>query len=660
MDNTLNYILKFKSDADKVAASVERLDKGLNNVDKRVQGLGNKFSQTMDKINSKLSGMQLNAFIQNVGAASQGLDAMAAPGLKLSTSLADLSAITDVTGNKLKEIEGYARSNARAFGGDAAASVESYKLILSQLSPELGKAPKALQGMGTAVSTLSKTMSNDTNAATEVLTTAMNQYQVSLNDPMKATAEMNRMMNIMAAAAKEGSAELPQQKAALEQSGMAAKAASLRFEEHAAAIQILDKAGKRGSEGGVALRNTLSILSTGRFLPKDIQKELQAAGVDITTLSDNSKDFTERLKPLRKIMGDQALMTKIFGRENNNAALALISGIEAQDELKGKITDTNTAYEQAAVVMEAPAEKAARLKARYDDLKISLFNATGGALAFASEAGRMAFDVSNLIPLFTGAGKALSFVTSATKMQAFWTSITSGATAVWTGIQWGLNAAMNANPIGLIIAGVVALGVGVVWAWNKFEGFRQVIFKGWEAMKLFGTVMKEFVIDRIKGLLTGITGIGKALTHFFNRDYKKAWETGKQATSEFLGVAAGKRAAGRFKDGWADAMKRGDLASDAYTTSGITKPGVPGAMTSSAGPSFNSVTPSGGTGTGSKTNKAIATGGSKHNYITISLESLVGVLNIKGDDFKDSAKQMQDNTTDALLRTLALATTAGS
>ena len=65
-------------------------------------------------------------------------------------------------------------------------------------------------------------------------------------------------------------------------------------------------------------------------------------------------------------------------------------------------------------------------------------------------------------------------------------------------------------------------------------------------------------------------------------------------------------------------------------------------------------------GAGGKTNKAIATGGSKHNYITISLQSLIDKLEIKGNDFKENSRQLQDQSTDALLRTLALATTAGN
>lgn len=39
-------------------------------------------------------------------------------GVALNSSLADLSAIAGVTGDKLKEIEGYARDTAKTFGVD--------------------------------------------------------------------------------------------------------------------------------------------------------------------------------------------------------------------------------------------------------------------------------------------------------------------------------------------------------------------------------------------------------------------------------------------------------------------------------------------------------------------------------------------------------------
>ena len=49
--------------------------------------------------------------------------------------------------------------------------------------------------------------------------------------------------------------------------------------------------------------------------------------------------------------------------------------------------------------------------------------------------------------------------------------------------QWLINAAMNANPIGLIIAGVVALVAVIILLWNKCEWFRNLVMTIFEAIK---------------------------------------------------------------------------------------------------------------------------------------------------------------------------------
>lgn len=215
----------------------------------------------------------LKDVFQNV---ADGFEQLSGAGIKLDSQMHDLSAVAGVMGEGLKQIEGFARESAKAFGTDAAVAVEGYKLLLSQLSPELGKYPEALSAMGDCIQTTSKLMGGDGVAAAQVLTTAMNQYGVSLEDPTAASEEMARMMNVMAAAGQAGSAELPAISAALTQCGMAAKAANVSFEETNAAIQVLDKAGKKASEGGVALRNVLGQLSKGRFVEKQAREELEA------------------------------------------------------------------------------------------------------------------------------------------------------------------------------------------------------------------------------------------------------------------------------------------------------------------------------------------------------------------------------------------------
>lgn len=329
--------------------------------------------------------------------------------VELDSQMHDLSAVAGVTGEGLKTIENYARESAKTFGSDAGTAVQGYKLLLSQLTPELGKCPQALKAMGDAIQTTSKLMGGDGTAAAEVLTTAMNQYGVSLADPMEASRKMAEMMNTMAAAGQAGSAELPAIKAALEQCGMAAKAANVSFEETNAAIQVLDKAGKKGSEGGVALRNTLSILSQGRFLPKDTREELEKAGIDVIALGDKSKSLKERLEMLKPILNDSALFSKLFGMENANAARALVQGTGALADFTKAVTGTNSAEEQAGIIMDSTAEKRSRRRQQIEDLKISFTQLTGGLTAAVSSVSSFLVPLSQIMPAVTGIGGAVKW-----------------------------------------------------------------------------------------------------------------------------------------------------------------------------------------------------------------------------------------------------------
>ena len=338
---------------------------------------------------------------------AEGFTELSSAGIKLDSQMHDLSAVAGVTGDGLKQIETFARQSAKAFGTDASVAVEGYKLLLSQLSPELGKYPEALSAMGDCIQTTSKLMGGDGVAAAQVLTTAMNQYGVSMEDPMAASAEMARMMNVMAAAGQAGSAELPSISAALQQCGMAAKAANVSFEETNAAIQVLDKAGKKASEGGVALRNVLGQLSKGRFVEKQAREELEKAGIDVVALGDNSKSLKERLEMLKPMLNDSALLSKFFGVENANAARALIQGTESLQDFTDAVTDTNSATEQASIVMDSYAERQAQVKQEIEDFKITIFQSAGDTTLWAGAIMDLLVPVAQLMPLISGVGSLI-------------------------------------------------------------------------------------------------------------------------------------------------------------------------------------------------------------------------------------------------------------
>lgn len=391
----------------------------------------------------------LKDVFQNV---AEGFSQVSGAGIKLDSEMHDLSAVAGVTGDGLKQIEGFARESAKAFGTDASVAVEGYKLLLSQLTPELGKYPDALRAMGDCIQTTSKLMGGDGVAAAQVLTTAMNQYGVSMEDPTAAAGEMARMMNVMAAAGQAGSAELPAISAALQQCGMAAKGAGVSFEETNAAIQVLDKAGKKASEGGVALRNVLGQLSKGRFVEKQAREELEKAGIDVVALGDSSKSLKERLEMLKPMLNDSALLSKFFGVENANAARALIQGTDALQGFTDAVTGTNSATDQAAIIMDSYAERQARVNQKFEDLKISLFQLTGDFSLWCGVITNALVPVAQLAPLLTLVWKGMLLI-KGLDWAGMWRGIVSWVKTAGVNIALMNGSLSNSSTISLGFAG---------------------------------------------------------------------------------------------------------------------------------------------------------------------------------------------------------------
>ncbi|GIZ09982.1 hypothetical protein FUMI01_27080 [Flavobacterium sp. UMI-01] len=280
-------------------------------------------------------------------------------------------------------------------------------------------------------------------------------------------------------------------------------------------------------------------------------------------------------------------------REMTKAQVTALAGIGLKPEdLEGKSTFD-------AVKMISAKMKGATSQAR-QTIIADIFKGAGedAGIAFVDELGTMDLDLTKLpsveqagagikgwfADISTWAGQAfgdigiyaqqlspmIQMVAGAIPIYQALTKVTwlqNIASTVLSGTQKILNALFVSSPIGWVVLGIGALVAAISICWEKFEGFRLVVFKGWEAIKLFGSVIKDYVVDRIKGLLSGITGLGKTLVQFFQGDWKAAWETGKQSVSDIMGLDAGKNAANKFKEGWSGAMATGQTKSDAYTAS---------------------------------------------------------------------------------------------
>ena len=458
--------------ASSVGGSLNTISEKLEQTTKKASGLGDSLK--------KIRPIDWQAIGASINQINDRLQSAAAVGADYDAALRDVSAITGITGNNLEDLGAKARKLSVEFGTGAVPNLETFQTILSRLGPDVANSSEALGNMGKYANTLSKTMKNDVVGATDALTTSMLQFKVDLNDPIAAAKEMERMMNVMAAGAKEGAMEVPQISLALSQAGGTAKLANLTFEETNSALQALAQNGKYGAEAGVGLRNVLIKMNAPSALSKEATTMLKQYGVNMKIVSDSTLPFSERLKELQKIGKNTDALAAVFGAENIQAAQGLIQSAQYQEELTQKITGTNVAYEQASIVMDGWSEKLRRAKMWLEDLQIGSFKFTSvlsagfGAL---SSTAQLAADLSTA---YSGLSPVLRSTTIWLKGTALWQNAAALSTKVYTAAQWLLNAALTANPIGLIIIAIAALIAMIVVAIKYYDkwGAALLLFMG--------------------------------------------------------------------------------------------------------------------------------------------------------------------------------------
>jgi TP901 family phage tail tape measure protein len=82
------------------------------------------------------------------------------------------------------------------------------------------------------------------------------------------------------------------------------------------------------------------------------------------------------------------------------------------------------------------------------------------------------------VAMATRLGSAATIIFSAAQKAA------GAAARIWAAGQWLVNAALTANPIGLVVVAVVALIAIIVVAYKKNETFRKIIDAAWKGIKL--------------------------------------------------------------------------------------------------------------------------------------------------------------------------------
>jgi len=589
----------------------------------------------------------LNNIRDAIGGIVDDLNNATRPGIDLDTQLHETQAIIGGTADQMKQLSDSARQNAKDFGVDAAQGVAAYQVYLAGLGPEIGRIPAALAEMGQDATIISKQMGGDVQGAAQTMTTAVQQFGVSLEDPIQAAHTMTAMMNIMSAAAREGSAEFPDLKSALEQTGMMAKTANVSFTETSAALEVLANRGKKGAEGGVALRNALSILSEGDILPPQTQNMLHMAGIDVDALGDKTLTLAQRLDHLKPIMNDTAAMTLLFGRENVAAGVALVQNADEITSLTQKIGGTNAAMDQANIIMSSYEEHQNRISAAIKDVGISIFNAAQPFLPFITMGMGALQVLANL-------SMSMSLFSTIAKM-SMWPAIGSllvgigswiAETTMLTLAQLGLNAAMSMNPIGALIIGIAAAVTAVtvlIKYWHEI----------WDAIAAFGKWVWDhspfnFLINVVDNIFPGFKKAMGELFDWVGKKFEALTGWFKKSWHWIKGLFGGDKNAA--SDAAKAAVENIQKQLDAGIT-GITKPAV--VQNDDPTHGFKKGMGRGHSGAaGESVARDTSSGGSRPTVITITIQKLQDNINIYTGEIKEGAKQAAQTVVNEVLMAL--------
>lgn len=268
--------------------------------------------------------------------------------MEFNATISNLSALTGAVGKDLEVFRQAAIDIGGATSLSATQAAEAMKLIGSA-SPDLLKSADSLKEVTQQAVTLAEAAGSTMPEAADAITGALNQFQLGAD-------QAARVINVLAAGAKEGASEINDTVAAMKNAGVVAAQAGLNFEQFNGAIQALAQGQIKGAEAGTGLRNVLTILNT------QMKAELRPSVVGLSTALAN----------LEKAGMNDTEMVKLFGRENITVAKVMLQFRGTMDDVTGAITGTSEAYKQAKTNQDNLKGDVAQLSSAFETLQLAI------------------------------------------------------------------------------------------------------------------------------------------------------------------------------------------------------------------------------------------------------------------------------------------------
>lgn len=251
---------------------------------------------------------------------------------KLEESLAGLKALTGLDDDSIAWLTGQAKTLSTTMTKEglrvrqSAAEILDAFMLVGSAKPELLGDKEALKAVTEEAMRLQAAAKDITlNEAVDSLTLSLNQYGAAAD-------QAGRFTNVLAAGSQAGSANIASQAKAIRNAGTAAASANVPIEQTVALIETLAYRGIKDEVAGTGLKKFFLVLQTGAD-----ETNPKIVGLD------------KALENLKNKNMDAGAIKKMFGEEGYNTASVILQNTEMVKDFTAAVTDTNVAYEQAAI-----------------------------------------------------------------------------------------------------------------------------------------------------------------------------------------------------------------------------------------------------------------------------------------------------------------------
>lgn len=307
-------------------------------------------------------------------------------------------------------------------------------------------------------------------------------------------------------------------------SGSAAIAGALGYsiEDVATAVGMMANAGVKGSVAGTALKNTFNGFLNGATLTAEAFGEVEFSAINadgtINSFSDSINELRGYFEQMTEAERVQNAMA-IAGQRGYNGLIAILNSSEEDyQSLTDKINNcTGAAQKMSEIKLDNLQGDVTLLDSATDGLKMTVGSLYNDELRRLTQTGTQIMTginefceknpviVKGITGIVAGMGTALAVYKGISAAKKLMNTISvvhnallinqATATASATAAQVGLNAAMAANPVGLVIAGIGALSGLLVTAALSYESAVPSVEQLTEKAQEFDEALKETNAD---------------------------------------------------------------------------------------------------------------------------------------------------------------------